>query len=226
VCADKKLFSLYQETSTRTVSMGNGSITHVLREGQVKLELSSRNYLILNGVFHVSEIRKNLISTSLLVQQGYKFVFESNRVVITKHGGFIGKGYICDGLFKLSLMPFSSNKIYDSSSLSITNVESCDMWHARLGHINLNYIRRMMSLNLIPKYSIDSKKKCEICVQSKQPRKGFHTCIKKKTNLLELIHSDVCDSNDVLTCGGKRYFITFIDDFSKYCYVYLINHKH
>jgi len=38
-----------------------------------------------------------------------------------------------------------------------------------------------------------------------------------------LIHSDVCDSNDVLPRGGKIYFITFIDDFSKYCYVYLIN---
>ena len=109
------------------MSMGNWNITHVLGEGQVKLELSSTNYIILNGVFHVFEIRKNLISTSLLVQQGYKVVFESNRVVITKHGVFIGKGYICDGLFKLSLIPFSSNKIYDSTSLTITNVESCDM---------------------------------------------------------------------------------------------------
>ena len=43
--------------------------------------------------------------------------------------------------------------------------------------------------------------------------------------MLELVHSDVCDSNDVLTRGGKRYFITFFDDFSKYCCVYLINHK-
>jgi len=43
--------------------------------------------------------------------------------------------------------------------------------------------------------------------------------------LLELVHSDVCDSNDVLTRGGKRNFITFIDDFSKYCYMYLVNHK-
>jgi len=83
-----------------------------------------------------------------------------------------------------------------------------------------------MSLNLIPKYSIDMKKKCEICVHSNQPRKAFHTCIQKETNLLELIHSDVCDGNDVLTCGGKIYFLTFIDNFSKYCYVYLINHKH
>ena len=43
--------------------------------------------------------------------------------------------------------------------------------------------------------------------------------------MLELVHSDICDSNDVLTHGGKGYFISFIDDFSKYYYVYLVNHK-
>jgi len=40
-----------------------------------------------------------------------------------------------------------------------------------------------------------------------------------------LVHSDVCDSNDVLIHGGKRYFIMFIDYFSKYCYIYSINYK-
>ena len=43
--------------------------------------------------------------------------------------------------------------------------------------------------------------------------------------MLKLVLSDVCDSNDVLTRGDKRYFITFINDLSKYCYVYLVNHK-
>ena len=116
------------------------------------------------------------------------------------------------------------NKISNISSF-VANVECSNMWHARLGHVNLNSIKRMMSLNLIPKASIDLKQKCETCIQAKQPRKSFTTCIERETNLLELVHSDVCDSNDVLTRGGKRYFITFIDDFSKYCYVYLVNHK-
>ena len=78
---------------------------------------------------------------------------------------------------------------------------------------------------IIRKASIDLKQKCETCIQAKQLRKGFTTCIERETNLLELVHSDVCDNNDVLlTRGGKRYFITFIDDFSKYCYVYIVNH--
>ena len=67
MCADKNSLSSYQESSTRTVSMGNGSVARVLGEGQVELELSSGNRLVLDGVYHVFDIRKNLISTSLLV---------------------------------------------------------------------------------------------------------------------------------------------------------------
>ena len=97
-------------------------MTHVLEECQVKLKLFSRNFLVLDEVYHIYDIRKNLISTFLLVQQGYKVVFESNRVVIMRHGVFIGKDYICDGLFKLSLMSLSINKIF-TISFFVANVE-------------------------------------------------------------------------------------------------------
>jgi hypothetical protein len=42
---------------------------------------------------------------------------------------------------------------------------------------------------------------------------------------LELIHSDICEMNGVLTEGGYRYFMTMIDDASRYCYVYLLKTK-
>ena len=38
--------------------------------------------------------------------------------------------------------------------------------------------------------------------------------------MLELVHSDVCELNGVLTRGGKRNFITFIDNFSRFTYIY------
>nr|KYP56550.1 hypothetical protein KK1_002791 [Cajanus cajan] len=63
--------------------MGNGSLARIIGLGRIELELSLGNYLVLDEVFHVSEIRKNLISATLLVQQGFKVVFESNRVVIS-----------------------------------------------------------------------------------------------------------------------------------------------
>ena len=43
--------------------------------------------------------------------------------------------------------------------------------------------------------------------------------------MLELVHSDVCELNGVLIRGGKKYFITFIDDFSRFTYEYLIRNK-
>jgi len=42
---------------------------------------------------------------------------------------------------------------------------------------------------------------------------------------LELIHSDLCEMNGVLTKGGKRYFMTLIDDATRFCYVYLLRTK-
>jgi hypothetical protein len=51
--------------------------------------------------------------------------------------------------------------------------------------------------------------------------------IEEKRNLapLDIVHSDLCEMNGLLTRGGKRYFMTFIDDASCYCYIYLLKSK-
>ena len=47
--------------------------------------------------------------------------------------------------------------------------------------------------------------------------------IERHTEPLDLIHSDICDLKQ--TRGGNKYFITFVDDSTKYCYVYLLKSK-
>jgi hypothetical protein len=42
---------------------------------------------------------------------------------------------------------------------------------------------------------------------------------------LDLVHSDLCEMNELLTRGGKTYFMTFIDDASHFCYIYLLKSK-
>ena len=61
-------------------------------------------------------------------------------------------------------------------------------------------------------------------VQGKHVRTPFYS-ITRNSEPLELSHSDVCDSNKVLTRGGRRYFVAFIDDYSKFCYTYLLKSK-
>ena len=71
---------------------------------------------------------------------------------------------------------------------------------------------RLANLSLIPKFTIVKGSKCKICVQAKQPRKSHATVEARNLAPLELIHSDLCEMNGVLTKGGKRYFMTLIDD--------------
>src|SRR5437763_9418151 len=84
---------------------------------------------------------------------------------------------------------------------------------------------QLFSLKLVLIFSIVKGSKCHSCVQSKQPRKP-HTAVEER-NLapLELIHSDLCEMNGVLTKGGKRYFMKLIDDATRFCYVYLLQTK-
>ena len=54
----------------------------------------------------------------------------------------------------------------------------------------------------------------EACLVRKQHRVSFTEHSEKKKELLELVHTNVCRPLDVLTLGGRRYFLTFIDDSS------------
>ncbi|KAL0292255.1 UNVERIFIED_CONTAM: hypothetical protein Scaly_2598000 [Sesamum calycinum] len=47
------------------------------------------------------EIRKNLVSAAILSKKGLKTVIEADKLIVTKNGEFVGKGYYCDGMFKL-----------------------------------------------------------------------------------------------------------------------------
>ena len=66
--------------------------------------------------------------------------------------------------------------------------------------------------------------KCDICVESKITKKTCHS-VERQAELLGLIHIDLADLKQTMSRGGKNYFVTFIDDFSRYTKVYLIKHK-
>ena len=64
-----------------------------------------------------------------------------------------------------------------------------------------------------------------MCVKSKQPRKPHKAAEARNLTSLELVHSDLCEMNRKLTKGGKRHFMTFIGDCTRFCYVYMLKTK-
>ena len=102
--------------------------------------------------------------------------------------------------------------------------EPFNLWHSRLGHVNFNSLRKLINMKHILNFQIDLRHKYETCVEAKRTRSSFQT-IKRNTKPLDLIHNDIYYFKSIQTRGGNKYFITFIDDCTKYCYVYLLKSK-
>ena len=43
--------------------------------------------------------------------------------------------------------------------------------------------------------------------------------------ILDYVHTDVWEPTNTTSIGGNHYFVTFIDDYSRRCCVYNMNHK-
>ena len=65
---------------------------------------------------------------------------------------------------------------------------------------------------------------CEFCLQGKAIRKPFRKGTRAEYPL-QLVHSDIYEPISVKVRLGALYFITFIDDFTRYGHVFLISHK-
>ena len=88
---------------------------------------------------HVPEIRWNLISISLLEKAEVKVCFESDKIIMIKQGQFVGKRYRSQGLFMLNVLEIMNRNASTSSAYMIN---SCDLWHGRLGHVAFSYIKK------------------------------------------------------------------------------------
>ena len=67
---------------------------------------------------YVPEIRKNLVSSSLLNKQGFRLVFESNKFVLSKSGMYVGKGYMSDDMWKLNVMTIVKSNMNKASTFT------------------------------------------------------------------------------------------------------------
>ncbi|GJW74929.1 zinc finger, CCHC-type containing protein [Tanacetum coccineum] len=126
----------------------------MIGRGCVDLRFSSGKIVSLFNVLHVPNIRKNLVSSSVLNNCGYKQVIESNKFVLSKHGVFIGFGYLSNQMFMLNIV----NDNIASTFMSTSKPNDSILWHARLGHVHFKRMQNMSKDRLIPTFDMDTEK--------------------------------------------------------------------
>uniref|UniRef100_A0A6N2MTR1 Integrase catalytic domain-containing protein n=1 Tax=Salix viminalis TaxID=40686 RepID=A0A6N2MTR1_SALVM len=151
-----------------------------------------------------------LLKTGLYLDLNETFIVPSFRRNLISISALDKSGYSCSfGNGKFSL--FYDSKLSGSGSLS--------------GYDNLYLIDTIASFNESLQLSTrGTKRKLTTRIQGKQTNTRRFVA-NKTMNILELIHMDICGPFPMVAWNGQQYFITFIDDFSRYGYVYLISEK-
>ncbi|RVX00946.1 Retrovirus-related Pol polyprotein from transposon TNT 1-94 [Vitis vinifera] len=92
----------------------------------------------------------------------------------------------------------------------------------RLGHISIDRIKRLVNDGVLSTLDFTDFETCVDCIKGKQTNKSKRGATRSST-ILEIIHTDICSLD--MDSHGQKYFISFIDDFSRYMYLYILHNK-
>jgi transposase InsO family protein len=212
----------------KSVYSGNKMRSHVKAVGTCRITLETGVILDLHEVFYIPSYSRNLISISKLDKFGYCFKFENSKLSIYRNAIEIGSASIYDGLYRLNVMiqtQESLNTVYAlvGNKRSTINDKSYMLWHRRLGHISEKRIKRLVNEGILQSLDFTDNDPCVDCIKAKHTN-TYKEGAKRSSEILEIVHTDVC--GPFPPCyTGEKYFVTFIDDYSRYMYLYLIFEK-
>jgi len=122
------------------------------------------------------------------------------------------------------LISLDLSSLYPSSAASTYSVPSLHLWHSRLGHASINRIRSLVSSGHLGIVS-DNKDDCLTRPLTKQPALLFNNSTTISHALFDLVHSDIWGPSPNPTMGESKYFVIFVDDYSRYTWLFLMKQR-
>jgi len=119
--------------------------------------------------------------------------------------------------------PSASTAIATQSSRSHV-ISSTDLWHRRLGHLSSSILHFMAKTLL--NFPFKFQDACDICALSKQCRLPFSTSSISSIQPFELIHYNIWGPYKIPSLSSAKYFLTIMDDYSRFTWVFFMHHKH
>ncbi|XP_052478487.1 uncharacterized protein LOC128034012 [Gossypium raimondii] len=116
----------------------------------------------------------------------------------------------------------------DSDTAYTTTIDESKLWHQRLEHANYKSMDQLCRNSLAKNFinSVQNQEVCEVCQLRKQAKLPFPSNQAwGASKRLQLVHTDVCGPMKTESLNGSRYFILFIDDFSRFCWIYFLKQK-
>lgn len=229
VTGNSNLISDISDSSISSIRTAAGQVLPVSYKGNV--QFTDPEVKTINDILYVPGVKTNLLSVGRFTDLGHTIIFDSHACTIfdVSHPEEIYLQAIRDPrtrLYRLSAKPI----VKQQTILSVTHkhpvsVDTIDLWHRRLAHINFQSLYHMTHRNLVN--GVPSipylKRPCSNCVMGKLHRESFPKLRTTFTTLpLQLIHSDLCGPLSTPTRHNCKYILTFIDDFSRKTWLYFL----
>ncbi|GJU38428.1 retrotransposon protein, putative, ty1-copia subclass [Tanacetum coccineum] len=182
--------------------VGNGVRAQVEAIRSFDLVLPNGLVICLDNCHYAPSILRGVVSVHRLVENGFVQHFTDFGISVSK------------------------NNVQYFTKRAKHNLDSTYLWHCHLAHISKKRIKKLQHEGLSKSTDDESFDQCVSCLSGKMKRKSFLHRPEKATDLLGIIHTDMCGPLRHVSKQGASYFITFTDDYSRYGYVYLLKHKH
>ena len=212
-------------TGTDLATVGNGQAIPITHIGNSQLKASSHLFH-LRKVLRVPSMASNLLSVNKFCHDNNCcFLFDANQFKIKDMptGKLLYRGPSKNGLYPIdgvSLPPPCHTSNFSSKSVS------SKVWHDRLGHPNSQVQQRIFSNSPVHNSSSNkTESACTHCIQEKMTHFPFHKSVSKACKPLEIIHSDVWGPSPITSVGGTRFYVIFVDEFTRFTWFYPIRNK-
>jgi len=247
---DRSSFAAYTSVDGPDVALGDNSRIRTTGAGSTAVQTSQGYDIVLDDTLHVPALGKGLLSVGQLTAapEHYKLLFDGDAAMIFaakdfsaprgKILGTVRKGV--DNMYKVGVSapwttsgtaqaPSSRKRPVPIQSLFARRGSSAPshVWHERFGHLNerdlARIVRHVQGMTVTPGPRRTGQ--CEPCILGKMQRAPFPTRPSRTSRTGELIHTDLKGPLSMMGKGGHRYFVTYLDDFSDYAFVYFLRHK-
>ena len=229
---DDSDFSSFQEDhQPGAVSLADKSEITCLGRGDIRANIFSGDNgkvpILLKNVLYVPGLKRRLLSISSLTESGAIIIFQGSSCTIIINDKKYELGHKHGKLWKLNNVATCCSAVTTPAE---NGTNTLSLWHQRFGHVNVKDVEKLHTEKLVEGMKMVKLKQldnnCEGCAVGKATRQPFPKSSSKKSSaVLDLIHSDVCGPLNIPSVGGSIYFVTFIDDYSNFVYVYLLKRK-
>lgn len=226
LCGDKQSFKYLDVSKYGKINLASEASSEIKGKGTVGLSITNgrnlRSVEFLNTLF-VPELRSNLISVAKITSKDHEVLFRRDSAIVFNQQRQI----------KLTAERRGDLYYINEENSMAGIVETKDQirvkkWHERLSNLNSRDLVKVIGKLTKEKFTMKDAEwlsQCDVCLRGKMMALPFQTSERHSNEVLQIVYSDVVGAFKTQAANEAKYFVIFVDDYTRWCEVFFLKQK-